>query len=362
MNYSPAPPPRLARSIPGQPGLFRFGGTVFYPPHRYREHAGQLWHRVGGSDESPTLIPVRGLPDSAKRTAMSGLGDFSVPAPLPPPPYTWSVPRGPKWVLGDLSTTRALLAQVSSDYDKIKRGAQPLLERYPFSAATYTQIATSVVAAPRASTMRLGMGEFTQVCRGVLSTVARSISLAQGLLTSPHDVAQNRAKVLLLAATRTISTFRLVLTSVNLLNRGARAAGLGVLVADDILILAALAAGTLVFLVGAGALYSVIADAQANEQANAEAERACALDAAAGRPCGGAEFQAALNRARESQNEWGFLPNLSELFKKGGSLLFWGGLLTVAAVLGYAAYTAEPARRNVQERLRTASMSGLRRR
>jgi hypothetical protein len=49
------------------------------------------------------------------------------------------------------------------------------------------------------------------------------------------------------------------------------------------------------------------------------------------------------------------VPDLAALFRQAGSLLFWGGLLTVAAGLAYVAWTAEPARRNVEERLRRAS-------
>lgn len=280
-------------------------------------------------------------------------------------PYSASPPGRP-WVFGelgaDISALHAKVASNEAAYNKLKTAIDPLLSRFPFAPAAYAQLATRVVATPRAEVLRLGLEQFALISRGVLSSVSRAQNLARALLVAPTPAQAARAERLLGHAERTMSKYALLLQAVNAAQRGASVAGLGVFGLDDatVLVIAALIAGTLVFLVGAGALYSVLAENQATEAANDEAERACALDAAAGRPCGGATYQDYIRRARESQSLFGFLPNLNELFKQGGSLIFWGGLLVVGGLLGYAAWTAEPARRNVQERLRRSTLSGAR--
>jgi hypothetical protein len=277
-------------------------------------------------------------------------------------PYSASPPGRP-WVFGelgaDISALHAKVASNEAEYNKLKTAIDPLLSRFPFSETGYRQLAVRVVTAPRAELLRLGLEQFALVSRGVLSSVSRAQNIARALLVAPTVAQANRAERLLNNAERTMSKYALLLQAVHAAQRGAGAVGLGEPISISTLAIAALIAGTLVFLVGAGALYSVLAENQATENATDEAERACALDAAAGHPCGGATYQDYVRRAREGQRTFGFLPNLNELLKQGGSLIFWGGLLAIGAALGYAAWTAEPARRNVQERLRTASMSGL---
>jgi len=275
----------------------------------------------------------------------------------------YSVPTGEPWVLGalgaDISALHAKVASNEAEYNKLKTAIDPLLARFPFSPSSYAQLAARVVAAPRAEVLRLGLEQFALVSRGVLSSVSRAQNLARALLAAPTAAQAERAERLLNNAERTMSKYAIMLQIVHAAQRGTAAAGLGDPISVSTLAIAALIAGTLVFLVGAGALYSVLAENQAAEAASEEAERACALEAARGRPCGGATYQEYVRRAREGQRTFGFLPNLNELFKHGGALIFWGGLLVIGAALGYAAWTAEPARRNVQERLRRSSMNGL---
>ena len=313
--------------IPGQPGLFRQDSTL-----------------------------------DARRTAMSSLGNtFFTNPPLPPPPYTWGFPRtGRPWTIGGLETevaaTARSLASATAAFDKLKRGLDPFLRASPFSAPSYDRIARFIASAR--GPIRLTQDQFTQIARGMLSSTSAALILAGGLLIAPTTSAQvARAAKLIERANRTMQAFLNALSAVRAAQSAAsRATGLGAFVVDDgVLVLAALAAGALVFIVSAGILYLVIAEQQATAAALEEAERACALDASQGRPCTPEAFQAAVRRARETQNEYGLFPNLNELFKQAGSLLFWGGLLAVGAVLGYAAWTAEPARRNVEERLRRAS-------
>lgn len=351
MTYSPAPPPRLAQPVVGQPGLFRFGGTVHYDPRRYREYSGRLWHRVGGSDESPTLIPVR-----ERRGAAAGLGDFSVPAPLPPPPYTWSVPTGPKWVLGAIPPSLLDQARANAmQLDELKRAADPLISGTPWSTEAYIALVRRAVASPRNALFTLSRADLAILIRGVISTVSQSQILAEGLLANPAATSSQveRARRLLFTGKDVMVKLDTLLSAARTASSAAGVSGAGLGWVVPVLI----AAGVVV---AAVLVYQVFATTQTNVTAIAEALEACDLDEAAGRPCSGAQYQEYLRRAQEAQRALGAVPDLAALFRQAGSLLFWGGLLAIGAGLAYIAWTAEPARRNVQERLRTASMSGIR--
>lgn len=297
------------------------------------------------------MRPIPGQP------GLFRLDDFSVPPPATG--YTWDVPRGRPWVLGDLAFDDEL-RETQRDYDKLKRGLEPLVSGAPFDAAVYERIARFVVAAPASTTLRLTREQFAQVARGTLSTAARAITLAQVLAAPGATPAQlSRARELLTRARRNIEVFSAAVQAIRTAQRASRAVGLGGFVVDDaVLVLAALAAGTLIAVIGVGFLIATISEQQATEAAIREADAVCAREAEQGRPCGGPAYQEALRRAREAQNEYGFVPNLNDLFKQGGSLLFWGGLLVLGAGLAYAAWTAEPARKSFAQRFASEPLRG----
>lgn len=276
------------------------------------------------------------------------------------PPFTWSVPNGRPWVLGSLSseqqTLSARVLEMQAEYDALKRSLVPLTERYPFSPRSYEGIARAIVAKPRDATVRLTLEQFAQVSRGALSTVARSIALSQGILAAPATSSQlAKVRTMLMRSTRVMESYSTAVLAASLGQRAVgSAASLGFAIETGAAI-AALIVGSLIFVVGVGTLYSILAEQQSAEEANKAAMVACAYDAQRGSPCGGAQYMAYAEQARQAQNEWGLMPDLNDLFKQGGSLLFWGGMLTIAGFLGYAAFTAEPARRNVQESVRRAS-------
>lgn len=276
------------------------------------------------------------------------------------PPFTWQVPTGRPWVLGSLSseqqTLSARVLEMQAEYDELKRGLAPLTDRYPFSPQSYENIARAVVAKPRGATVRLTLEQFAQISRGALATVARSIAISQGILAAPATASQlAKVRTMLMRSTRVMESYSAAVLAASLGQRAAGSAStLGFAPAIGVAI-AALVVGSLIFVVGVGVLYSVLAEQQSAEEANKAALLACAFDAQRGNPCGGAQYMAYAEQARRAQNEWGLMPDLNDLFKQGGSLLFWGGMLTVVGVLGYAAFTAEPARRHVQESMRRAS-------
>jgi hypothetical protein len=243
-----------------------------------------------------------------------------------------------------------------AEYDALKRSLAPLTEQYPFSPRSYESIARAIVAKPRGATVRLTLEQFAQVSRGALSVVARSIVLSQGILAAPATASQlAKVRTMQMREARVLDGYSAAVLAASL---GQRAVGSAAALSFAPAIGAAIAAllvGSLIFVVGVGTLYSLLAEQQAAEAANEAAMAACALDAERGNPCGGARYMEYVEQARQTQHDWGLVPDLNDLFKQVGSLLFWGGMLTVVGVLGYAAFTAEPARRNVQESMRRAS-------
>lgn len=280
------------------------------------------------------------------------------------PPFTWQVPTGRPWTLGSLSSEQealsARLRLMQAEYNALKRGLAPLTEQYPFSPRSYESIARAVAAKPRSETVRLTLEQFAQVSRGALSTIAQSIAISRGILAAPATASQlAKVRTMQMRATRVMESY---FGAVMAANAGQRAvsAATGLAFAPHIgVAIAALVVGSIIFVVGVGTLYSLLAEQQAAEAANKAALVACALDAERGNPCGGARYMEYVEQARQTQHDWGLVPDLNDLFKQAGSLLFWGGMLTVAGFLGYAAWTAEPARRNVQESLRRSSESRM---
>lgn len=269
------------------------------------------------------------------------MSDFSVPPPAGP--YTWGYPRtGRPWTIGEVPTT--VLDQLranAQNLNELKMRAEPIVREIPWSTDAYVALVRKIVESPRSAMVQISRADLGLLIRGVISTVSQSQILAEGLLTSAATSSQiDRGRRLLFRAKDTMTQLSRVLTAVRPVT------GLGVWPA---------VIGAALLVIAAVLAYQLVASLQANVAAIADAEAACRLDAEAGRPCSGSDYEGYLRRAREEQRNQGSVPNLADLFKNVGSLVFWGGLLTIGALLGYAAWTAEPARRNVQERLRTAS-------
>lgn len=304
----------MMRPIPGQPGLFRR--------------------------------------DSARYTALS---DFSVPPPATG--YTWDVPRGRPWTIGDLGaipqTLRDQARANGQNLASLKTAADPLLRSTPWNTETYVALVQRILASPRNALLELSRADLGILVRGVISQVAQSQTLAEGLLanTNASTGQVERARRLLFSA-------KDVMRNLERLLNASRAVGLSGLGGE--LGVWQFVAGAAVVVVVAVLAYALVSSLQVNVTAIAEAREACRRDAEAGRPCSGADYQRYLQLALEAQRENGTVPNLSDLFKSGSSLLFWGGLLAVAGVLGYAAWAAEPARRQFASRFQ--GLSGTRRR
>lgn len=308
------------------------------------------------------MRPLPGQPGlySARRTAMA---DFSVPPPATG--YTWDVKRGPPWTLGGgrgpgglSAIPQTLIDQARANaqqLDRLKRDADPLIAGTPWNVTTYVELVRAVVSQPRSAIFRLSRADFAIVVRAVLSTASQSQILADGILSNPNATPSqvDRARRMLFAAKDTMTRLDTIVSAANA-GRGAlsgEARGLG----DAGLI----AAGVIVIIVAGIALYALFASLQTNVAAIADATEACNLDEAAGRPCTGAQYLEYLRRARQEQRDMGTVPDLAGLFRQIGSLLFWGGLLAVGGLLAYAAYTAEPARKQFAARFAGGLTGGL---
>jgi hypothetical protein len=280
------------------------------------------------------------------------LADFSVPAPLPPPPYTWSVPTGQPWVLGAIPQSLRDQARANAQkLDEIKRSADALVREVAWNTDAYVTLVRRIVTSPRDAMLQIGRADLGLLCRGVISNVSQSQILAEGLLANPSATpAQvDHARRLLFTAKDAMVKLDTVLSAARPVT-GMRGLGAWQFVL-----------GAALVIVAAVLAYQLVASLQLNLTAVAEAREACRRDAETGQPCSGADYQAYLQRALEAQRRNGSVPNLADLFASVSSLVFWGGLLAVAGLLSYAAWTAEPARKNVQERLRQSTLSGTHR-
>ncbi len=276
-------------------------------------------------------------------------------------PYSASPPGRP-WVFGELGDLASLRAQYRANearYEEIKRAAQPLIAAHPFSPTGYTELAHRLAGAPRSAVVSISQGQFANLTRAVLSVTSSGQVIAAAMLSDGRRPEQTRK--ILFAVKDALDTYDRMLQGIYTISRqagvAARAVGLGEPLTTGAII--ALVIAVAVIAVAGVLLYALLASLQAASAAWQEADHACARDAAAGRPCSGAQWEEYHRRAQEAQREWGVVPDIAGLLRQFGSLIFWGGLLAIGAALGYAAWTAEPARRNVQERLRTASMNGL---
>jgi hypothetical protein len=302
------------------------------------------------------MRPIPGQP------GLFRLDDFSVPPPATG--YTWDVPRGRPWVLGEIPQSLRDQARANSqNLAALKTSADPLVRAVPWSTEAYAGFVRRVVTSPQGAILRVTREDLGLLVRGVISNVGQSQILAEGLLANPRatEAQISRARRLLFSAKDVMVKLERMLNAARPLTSRLSAAtgaaagaatGIGDLSIPVILLAAA------VVLVAAFVVYQLVASLQLNVTAIAEANEACRLDAEAGNPCSGTDYQEYLRRALEEQRRNGFVPNLDDLFKQGGSLLFWGGLLVLGAGLAYAAWTAEPARRSFAQRFASEPLRG----
>ncbi|MGL4257999.1 MAG: hypothetical protein ACRCSL_16820 [Microbacterium sp.] len=281
-------------------------------------------------------------------------GDFSTPPPLPPPSYTWDVPRGAPWTLGDLGNVASLREQLRANdlrIDAAKRALEPIIGRYPFDPSKYTSLAERVLA-NRNAIVRLSMEQFALLSRAMLSATTRNQTLVRGLLAgSPSPTQQSYAQRLLSTTKAALTDYDRILLAVQQGQRASRFVNLaGDPVVTPSIIVAGILAGTVVILVGGFLLYTLLASLQTATIAAREAERICELEQAAGRPCGGADWQRFVEQSRDDQRRLGLIPDINAVLKRGQNMLFAAGMVVIAGLLGYAAWTAEPARRQFAAR------------
>lgn len=295
------------------------------------------------------MRPIPGQPGLFRDERRTALSDFSVPPPATG--YTWDVPRGRPWVLGEIPQSLRDQARANAQrLASLKTAADPLVREVPWRTDAYSSLVRRVTTSPRGAILQITRADLGLLVRGVISQVSQSQILSDGLLANPRATSAQieRARRLLFSAKDIMVQLERMLAAARPLT-GRSSQGLGELGVWEF----ALAA--VVLLVAAVLVYALVSSMQLNVTAIAEAREACRLDAEAGQPCSGADYQAYLQAALAQQRENGAVPNLSDLFSSASSLLFWGGLLAVAGLLGYAAWAAEPARRQFAARFQGLS-------
>lgn len=244
-----------------------------------------------------------------------------------------------------------LRSAIEQEWGEVQTSVQGLLDRFGAFQPSAFMLFLEQILPLRGRNVILSPDTLANVMRGVLSPAYANLSLAKRMLSAaPSVVYLNRYKIEAL-----LRTARRVLSAVRVMVQGARVAtsgvsGLGLIFPGPIPIDSDL----LFTVVQLLAAYAAARDAQ---EASRAADEACRRMAAQGQSCSGEDWararQAALEEARRhgvsglldaaSEGIRSVTPNLDRLVGTGESLLFWGGMLVVAAGLGYLFFVSAPA-------------------
>lgn len=272
-----------------------------------------------------------------------------------------------------VETLQAKLTAVQSQYDSIKSRMGPLLAAYgPLDTDALKRILLAVRRLGNLSVpVAVTSGQFVGVLRMGLASAARNLAGARAILGGGHAVGHEGQIAQLLTTAQQVLDALDALVSGAELAEGVVAAGvrrlglsglrggLGAFVLDDTA-LAALAVVGLI--VGAVLIYAVFAQTNAANTAWDAANEACQRDGAAGRPCTGSQWEAYRVAAERQASSDGLIPDLHGLFDSLSSVVLWGGLAAVAALIGYGIWTTYPAASTARSALqhRASSLRGLR--
>lgn len=287
---------------------------------------------------------------------------------------------GPEWRrlqmrgLGDVASVNALLVQADAKFNGIKANAAKLLAVYgPLDQGTVARIKTAVSGRGPGFYAEMGAAEFAGLINYTLRGAAYSLSIAHALMNGENPEAQTT-----LATVIVTSTFQMLGTLDSLIHgaqatesaiteairstgavaqsigqrlglSGLRGQGLGFEPVE-------IAAGIVVAFVVVVLVYLLISQYESMQAAAEAANQACSQP---GVTCTAQQWAAIRDQALQASATLSILPNLGRAVEQVGSLVFWGGLAAVAAVLAYGAWVAHPAATIARDRLRSQAAARL---
>jgi hypothetical protein len=116
-----------------------------------------------------------------------------------------------------------------------------------------------------------------------------------------------------------------------------------------------IAAGIVIAFIVVSALYLAFSQYESMQSASDAADAACSRP---GVTCTAEQWAAIRDQALQASAMLSILPNLGRAVENAGSLLFWGGLAVVAAAIGYGMWVSAPAATVARQRL-TARASSI---
>lgn len=258
---------------------------------------------------------------------------------------------------GDVADLASRLASLDRKFAAFQAETASLIGAHPelSDPAAFTDFAIRVAAKDPSAILRLTQAQFSTLVRALAISTKGNVVRVQQLLPA-GDPARRTITALLDAGERNMAVWRALLSGVEELNADVaiarRAVGLGV---APLVIVAGIVAGTIVALAVTAVVYAVLSAVHASSVAQREADRACALDAAAGSPCTGAQRQAYYNAVHAEEIRSGLVPALDDALRRTAGafsdVILYGGLAVVAAVIVYGAWTAAPAAKLTRDAL-----------
>ena len=271
--------------------------------------------------------------------------------PIPGQPGLFLARRGLRG-LGDL-TLVSKLADVTSSYNTTNTNATKLLAAFgPLSADALLNLGAAIKALKSRdpeTIARVTGAQFAGNVRMGLAAAKGNIIRAEGIINGGLPGHDELARQLLTAASNVIDAIGAMVNNateaIGTATGYAQSVGLGrgslgIVIADDVAIAAIVAVG---LLIGIALLLGVYVYVHQSQVVSETADQACARDAAAGHPCTGTDWVHYRTEAVTQQQNLSPIPNLDPLFQQAGNAIFYGGLLAVAAVIGYGVWTTLPA-------------------
>lgn len=273
--------------------------------------------------------------------------------------------------LGDVASVTALLTQADAKFLQIKTNATKLLAMYgPLDTPVIARIRAAIAGKGPGVYAQMGAAEFSGVVRYFLQGVAYNLSLVHALMNGPNPEAHSIEAALILtpamgtlaavdrlittaqatesAIASVIRTLEGAASSLGVQLHGLSPRGLGDLGFEPVEI----AAGIVIAFIVVSALYLAFSQYESMQAASAAADTACSQP---GVSCTAEQWANIRDQALQAAATLSILPNLGHAIEQAGSLLFWGGMAAVAAVLAYGAWVAAPAASITRERLRAGA-------
>ncbi|WP_053230833.1 hypothetical protein [Sandaracinus amylolyticus] len=250
--------------------------------------------------------------------------------------------------VGDAPTT---FRAAHDDYTQLKADVQALFSAYPaYAPESYSVLVNAIASRRGDSVVTVTREQVSILLRAALSQVGRNLGLA-AVIYGGSQIAKHRriAQALVASAVRIIGRTRRLVAGIAWgrdATRRVRGGGLASPAIPVAVAIAAIVAWAGVLVVSAVLLYALVSAIQHGVQSYAVAERACELDAAAGRPCTGDDWTRYRAAAAEQARQDGLVPDVAASARAVGDAvgraIFWGTILAVGGVLTYSAVRLDP--------------------